>query len=648
MTAMWRWATKDRTYGNYGNANQWTVNAGLTSLARESAQNTNDARLPDVPAELVYSFIRLTGKSRTDFLDALRWDSELRPHLTAMADAAGGAVTAGQLKTGVKSFDESDALILLRVADYGCTGLTGPEFQDVPPAEFGNFIKLCRLDLFSGKDAAAGGSFGLGKAVYWRFSKLQTVLFNSTLPAAQQLAGRSGNRLFGVNQGVVHDLGGKGYQGRGYFGLPDNKSDVSSIWGDSKLAEQLHLSRATDRPGTSALMLGFYDPDQPELGLKGAAELSSMAQELRSGVEENFWPLLARERLRVRIEVIDNGKQISSEVVNPEDTYTELVRAIRRFDRGELDSELDEPYSVVSRDIPIHISRRRTGDDHMPFVHNAKLVITVSDLDKDTLENRVCLFRKPEMVVQTIDRVFEGRTYHAFLLAGGAISPDGPTLEQTRADDFLRYAEPPAHDRWIPGSGRRQTSQANLTAHYVAPWVPNLKQIEASIQDALTDLFGAPPPTAEKAPESIFKHLKFLRGEHGTGGAGATAQSKPTVDIVKWKVVDGRWNLEIQIKARNRPEGWSVEPTLHFFGLDGNSTIVDWQSLEPVSGCSKQDGLILLAPTEKGRFLKATVRAISIAELPIPAEESAIDVLLRVHGPLPVELATAAPGTGIA
>ena len=94
MTPAWRWEPQSRSYANYGNANQWTVNAGISSLARESAQNSNDARLPGPRADLVYSFIMLTGESRKRFEQSIGWNTELKPHLTAMAQAAAGAVTA--------------------------------------------------------------------------------------------------------------------------------------------------------------------------------------------------------------------------------------------------------------------------------------------------------------------------------------------------------------------------------------------------------------------------------------------------------------------------------------------------------------------------------------------------------------------------
>lgn len=67
-----------------------------------------------------------------------------------------------------------------------------------------------------------------------------------------------------------------------------------------------------------------------------------------------------------------------------------MVRALRRFDAGDLDDELSEPYSVIARKIPIQVPARKSDPRHPKFVHNAQLVVTLSDEQKDTLENKVC------------------------------------------------------------------------------------------------------------------------------------------------------------------------------------------------------------------------------------------------------------------
>lgn len=627
MTITWRWEEQSRNYANYGNANQWTVNAGLSSLARESAQNSNDARLPGPGADLVYSFIVLSGDDRRRFEDTVAWHTQLEPHLAAMADAASGAVSAGQLQSGLAALKSAKSLTLLRIADYGAKGLTGPEFAEGDTNSYGNFVKLCRLDLFSGKDKTSGGSFGLGKAVYWRFSRLQTVLFNSTLQVADAVDGRLHDRIIGVNQGVVHQLADVNYQGRGFFGAQEPNGDVASIWEDADLAQRLWLTREDDRPGTSALLFGFYDPDEPDKGLDDIAQVHQFAKSLEAAIEEEFWPLLTRNRLRVRVEVLDGKRVIYQHVVDPEEQYTELVNALRKVDAGDVDDQLDELGDVVVRDVPIEISARTdVGEQHIAFQHTAKLVVTLSDDQHDSLENKVCLFRRPEMVVQTVDKEFEGRTYHAFLMAGAAVNPESPSLEEERADDFLRFAEPPAHDQWIPGSGRTKTSQANLTAHYKAPWVPNLKNIRTAILDQLSDIFGAPPPSDDKPPKSIFKNLTFLQGETGSGGRGSASARKPEIRINSASVIDGAWHLDFEIRARNRTEGWAVEPRLALVGLDGGHQDIRWEHLEVAAPGERSGMTVVLNGKPRGRLLKATVRGVSTTSLPIPATESAVDV----------------------
>ena len=647
MTVAWRWEEQSRNYANYGNANQWTVNAGLSSLARESAQNSNDARVAGPRADLVYSFIVLSGESRKQFESAIRWDAELKPHLTAMADAASGAVSAGQLQSGLKALDSAESLTLLRIADYGARGLTGPEFAEGDPTAFGNFVKLCRLDLYSGKDRASGGSFGLGKAVYWRFSRLQTVLFNSTLNPQDAVDGKWSNRLIGVNQGVVHQLGPTSFQGRGFFGVAEGGGDIASTWNQRDLIEALQLTREDERSGTSALLVGFYDPDEPDKGLAQINEVRQFAKNLGDAIEEEFWPMITRERVRVRVEVIDGDRVVYEHTVDPAMQYTELTNALRKFDTGNIDEHLDAPGDVVVRDVPIQISTRTDADErHVAFEHVAKLVVTLSDDQPDSLENKVCLFRKPEMVVQTIDKTFEGRTYHAFLLAGGAIRPDRPSPDETRADDFLRFAEPPAHDQWIPRSGRNKTSQANLTAHYRAPWVPNLRNIEKAVIEQLFGLFGAPPVAEDQPPKAIFTNLGFLRGDSGTGERAKSAPRKPDIRIQNAQVVDGAWDLTFEIRAKNRPEGWALVPKLAFVGLDGGHVDVAWETFyvdEPAEVDAR--GAVIMRSRPRGRILSTTVRATSVRELPIPASESAIDVRLAHADVAP--LAAESPEDGI-
>jgi hypothetical protein len=608
----WDWEAQSPAYANFGNANQWTVNAGLASLARETAQNSNDARIGSEPADLVYTFIRLTGERRRDFESALAWDDQLRPHLEAMRASAKGAVASGQLVAGLDALHRSPALVLLRVADHGCRGLAGPEFADDDPDTFGDFVKLCRLDLFSGKDAAAGGSFGLGKAVYWRFSRLQTVLFNSTVQPGHGSDGHTRNRLFGVQQGVAHRQDGKAYVGRGYFGVTSAVNGaVESTWADEGVVESIHLGREDARPGTSALVVGFYDPDDPDAGLDGRKDLLRLAGDLRAGIEESFWPALARGRMRVRIDIEEDGRRVHSEQVDAAETFTELVHALHSVDTGDLAESLDEPGAVVVRDIPIRIPRRRVPDQPA-FDHVAKLVVTLSDDVRDALENKVCLLRGPEMVVETIENPMEGRTFHAFLLAGEAKVPGEADPLDTRADDFLRFAEPGQPDRALRGP-----LEAEPPGHRDRSALRTARPLRAA--RAAAGHGAEVGPQAPAVPAS--------RG----GPRGPSGPRKPTVTVESGWIEDGQWVVDFWIRAQNRPGGWSMRPKFALVGLDGSLSTVEWAGpLEALSTEGTTAGTTVVLPHKpSARVVKVRVRGVSARDLPIPADESAVDVVLR-------------------
>ncbi len=90
-----------------------------------------------------------------------------------------------------------------------------------------------------------------------------------------------------------------------------------------------------------------------------------------------------------------------------------------------------------------------------------------------------------------------------------------------------------------------------------------------------------------------------------------------------------------EVKAKNRLEGWAVRPALALVGFDGGHEIVGWDDLTVEGGNAFIEGDELRLPgRERGRFVKALVRGVSTGQLPVPAEETGIDVVLRRSGPL--------------
>jgi hypothetical protein len=616
----WRWDRASKTYGNFGNANQWTVNAGLGSLAREAAQNSNDASQGQ--AELRFTVISLTGEHRRRFEEAIGWTKSLRPHLEAMAEQE--QVMTRVIRDGLAHEDATGELLLLRIEDRGCVGLDGPEFpeDDLDPADYGNFIKLCRLDLFSGKAEASGGSFGLGKAVYWRFSRFQTALFHS-LPSRAWGGADASARLFGVNQGTDHRVDEKRYLGRGYFGVPDRDGQPVSSLRTHELVDQLHLERPEGVPGTSVLIVGFFDPDNPD------ADLEQLANGIEAGIEENFWPLMTWGGMEFHVAAERNGQPIRRDaVVQPKSSFPELCKALKTYDDKNAVAELQQPGDVVVRDVQIRVPSRKTDPKHPAFVHTAKLVVTLSDEDPDSLENKVCLFRGPGMVVEHLERSFPSTTYHAFLLAGEAVNRSNPSTEMSRADDFLRFAEPPAHDMWIPR--RNGPAQTSLGANYSTPFRQPLEEIRLQVFTHLRSLFDTAPASGDRIPAALLKHFRFLN----QGGGDHGPRRRPDLELDSWMIVDGAWVVQVTATMKNRSEGWSFEPLLQFVGLEGRGAAVRWQELEPLEGCTVSDGRVSVAGRSSGRVARAVfVGRSDPTSHPIPAERSAIDIAVRAPAP---------------
>ncbi len=149
---------------DYGNANIWAFTPDLDTLVREVGQNTLDV-IRDSTASLVFRVITVEGSRLEDFLAALRW-SDLQRHIAASARS--GQKLGRALQRGLDELESKGRLTMLRIEEHGTWGLTGAE-----RGEGSNFAALTRNNLDSQKrSSAAGGAFGLGKAVLWRSSSL--------------------------------------------------------------------------------------------------------------------------------------------------------------------------------------------------------------------------------------------------------------------------------------------------------------------------------------------------------------------------------------------------------------------------------------------------------------------------------------------
>lgn len=600
---------------DFGNANVWSFDPGLDVFVREVLQNAKDAAVGRETVRVRFRFVTLAGDDLDAYREAVKW-SELESHLAASAKGKQKFNTL--LADGLRRIDKVGEMVLLLVEDFGTTGLTGPE------AGSGAFTALCRNNLDSNKgDTAAGGAFGLGKAVLWRASRLSTVLFNSNLLTPQD--GNERNRVFGRCELAWHEGDGGMFAGPGWFG--DATGDnATSLWGNAALAKALYLSRGED-VGTTACVVGFHDAsddtDRPP---------AELAREIVRHAATNFFPAMVSGKLEVNVEVYDSGRDFRdgkpalTQTVNPADHLPAHVRMLMQFRDGDTKEQFeDEGQEVVAAAVTLTVPRRTGDPPHAEQSHPAVLLITPA-ADEEAAEQkkrqfRLSVFRGPGMVVfdESLQAACLGaRPFHALLVCGkgpAEVAPDVPRpspVADAAAEQFLRVAEPPSHDDW--------TATPDLKALYARGCVTKLTEFVKAAKRAVADLVKPRPNDTGDGPDALKELFRI-------GSEPATRPEQPRVIPVTSSIdSDGRWCVEARIRIKPRKVVQRFFPAVYFLGETGGGTPVRWQSLSAVKDCTADgQGLVVPAGTREVRFRGVT----DATDHPIPAADSCVTIDIK-------------------
>ncbi|MDP9280023.1 MAG: hypothetical protein M3P00_11450 [Gemmatimonadota bacterium] len=564
---------------------------------REVGQNTLDVRVATT-VELAFRVIQLDGEELADFLDALRWESTLRPHIAAAAES--GQKLGRSLEEGLRRLQDTGSLTLLRVEERGALGLVGEEFGSGT-----NFVGLCRNNLDSAKQTtSAGGAFGLGKAVLWRTSLLSTVLFNSDIDSED--FPEKDDRLIGRTELSWHEVNGSAYAGPGWFG-DEQEGTAVSVWGDTELARRLCLERP-NATGTSILIPAFHDPaDDVE------PSPAILAERLAEGVARNFWPAIESGLLKAVVETAsgrEDGSVGLRMVVDPEMGEPEFVAALRAHKANVIVDELNVEGEVARVSVPLEVPRRRDGRRDA-IQHEATVLIRRASQDGAGLGSCV-YFRGTEMIVerQNLRSVRVGAMpFHAVVLCGEAASDD---VEATAAEEFLRIAEPPAHNSW------------ELTPDLKFTYVPGggtaIKNFFAAVRNAVRDAVG---PATEDLSDGPRKLKELFRMTVPTD----PKPQRPEIAAASGRVDgDGAWVVEGRLRVHSNDTGWRGRPVVVFDAETGSGSRVKWSTLEGVKNCAADgDHLVIPALVKDVRFRGVT----DPASHPVPAAASAISLDFR-------------------
>ncbi len=554
---------------DYGNSNIFATPPDIGTFVRETAQNARDQALGEGAVHLRYSLIELKkGTEEYDaFVEALQFD-ELTAHIASAAKTQSKVGT--RLQAGLEDVHASDKLMLLRIEDYGTTGLYGGEKSGGDPSPF---AALVRNNLDSSKQSAsAGGSFGLGKATLWRCSELSTVLFASDIAHGKRRATDRGFRFVGKAELTWHQLGDVEFAGPGWL----SDSSANSMWMTPDKLAPVFLNRTSTPPGvstgnasgTSILVVGFRDPKAD-----ATSDPKNLVREIKEAAAQNFWPAIVSGALIVSVEHIVDGKA-TSEVVDPEQHVPELVDAYRTHLADEI-CESPEGGETARATVSIRIPGTRSSAEdlqqHTEIDSPCHLLVRLVAGDEATKNqglNSVALVRGRGMVVRYWSRssiLVGARPFHAVLLAGEAAAA---SAENLWAEQFLRISEPPAHDRWEFNDDLREKYQRGAGARIHEFW--------GAITEELRKLIRPKEKAEEDGPDALRRLLQL-------SAPPEPAAPTATLRSVQARFKDGHWKINGKIKVNDRRKALVATPVLSVDPESGGAIKLPWSKLNVVS-----------------------------------------------------------------
>ncbi|MFC8430775.1 helix-turn-helix domain-containing protein [Streptomyces sp. NPDC057253] len=567
----------------FGNAAAFAFEADVAVLAREATQNSLDEQHdPHRPVRVRYTLNELSGEHLRSFQDALRW-SEIEPHLQAAATQKHkvGRVIA----EGLRDMHESDTLLLLRVDDYNCTGLTGPDYGDDS-----KFAAVLRDQLNSHKGSGvAGGSYGLGKITLWATSRLGLVLVNSTLSHAHE--GRHERRFFGRLELPWHQNNGQAYAGLVSLGEADTEPAREGVarswWADEETAKSLHLERENPDPGTSFLIVGAHD------AAGDAESLQEMHEKLVRALADNFWAAMTSGRdgrpvLEASVTTLRNGQVvIPAEKVDPSRYQPARTRALKAFLDGETVEQRTDTAQVAMAHVSLWVPPRKDAGVRpgSSIEHKAVLLVTAAD-DEDQEPNRLVCMRGNRMTVMTrrvTDLPLSTDAFQAVLLAGKATGTTGDDVEL--AEMFLRASEPPEHNDW--------TKTEDLVTTYARGARARIDEFRKSMTAAVRSLVGRREARKEGGPAVLRELLRI----DAFSTEARRPERHPVVRHVEGEVdARGAWNVRVEVKLPRREDPWLLVPVAKFDVRSGGKPSVEWAKLIAGENCRVEDDTLHFEP----------------------------------------------------
>lgn len=386
----------------------------LTVFVRETAQNSWDARLGDRPTSFRLEITTVAPTHRPN------WERLLTPPGNRESNL------------GIGKLVRTPNLRLLSVVDRGTKGLGGPTRADELAVDRRDWVSFV-LNVGEKRDThQGGGTYGYGKAVLYRLSKVGTILVHTRTDVP---GSGPESRLIGIAMRDSFDGretpadSPRPFTGRHWWGdvQEDHVEPLRGAEADTVARSLGLLPFAEDETGTTLVVL---DPD-----LDDFEDVDEAGRHLANTLTWQLWPIMLPERGDDRLVPEVRASSTTFPVPDPAATYPlDLFVEAYRMQR-------DGAGEVLECRSP----RKKLGtfavkDDFVVPMPpgSASLAAECAGVPGDP--HHVCLLRSPELVVRYLEQTETGSVNRAY--AGVFRAADD-------LDDVYAASEPPTHDHWV-------------------------------------------------------------------------------------------------------------------------------------------------------------------------------------------------------
>lgn len=373
------------------------VGTPMHSLARETIQNSLDARVSDDAVHVSFESIEM------------RPEEIGRDELTSAIDAC--KKNAKENSTEMIALDKaslsigSDKIACLRISDRNTTGLCGDHWRAL--------VKMQGLS-FKQDVEGAGGSHGIGKFAPFAVSAPRTVFYWTCFSSA----GSNLEKFQGKSVLMSHeDEAGNETQGTGFYGLKKNCEEITD-----HIPRSIRILDSSDNPihGTSVAIVGFR-------------ETTDWKRRVAASAVANFFYAIGTGKLSVIVEPEESGEFTECEINSNslDDWFQYLVDFSDPDGSGDSVREA-QTFWELSQDKPV--AEKQDND-----LGHCRLWIRTAE----GLPSKVGIVRRIGMLITTqLSGLIRFSGYRDFAALCVFDDPAG--------NELLRRMENPAHDRFEP------------------------------------------------------------------------------------------------------------------------------------------------------------------------------------------------------